>query len=49
VEITKRFPQVLGNLAQTARFPHSHKLILVYEEREETDKTEHKVLPMYPV
>ena len=23
-EITKRFPQPLGNLAQNARFPHSH-------------------------
>ena len=29
VEITKRFPQELGNLAQNARFPHSHKPILV--------------------
>ena len=27
VEITKRFPQELGNLAQHARFPHSHKPI----------------------
>jgi hypothetical protein len=25
MEITKRFPQELGNLAQNARFPHSHK------------------------
>jgi hypothetical protein len=25
MEITKRFPQDLGNLAQNARFPHSHK------------------------
>ena len=24
MEITKRFPQPLGNLAQNARFPHSH-------------------------
>src|SRR5712692_5816240 len=24
VEITKRFPPRLGNLAQNARFPHSH-------------------------
>jgi hypothetical protein len=27
LEITKRFPQPLGNLAQNARFPHSHKPI----------------------
>jgi len=25
MEITERFPQALGNLAQTARFPHFHK------------------------
>jgi hypothetical protein len=25
MEIRKRFPQELGNLAQNARFPHSHK------------------------
>jgi hypothetical protein len=25
MEITERFPQPLGNLAQNARFPHSHK------------------------
>jgi hypothetical protein len=24
MEITERFPQPLGNLAQNARFPHSH-------------------------
>jgi hypothetical protein len=24
MEITKRFPQELGNLAQNARLPHSH-------------------------
>lgn len=24
METTERFPQGLGNLAQTARFPHSH-------------------------
>jgi hypothetical protein len=27
MEITERFPQELGNLAQNARFPHSHKPI----------------------
>jgi hypothetical protein len=32
MEITKRFPQELGNLAQNARFPHSHKPTLVVSE-----------------
>jgi hypothetical protein len=27
MEITERFPQELGNLAQNASFPHSHKPI----------------------
>jgi hypothetical protein len=30
MEIKKRFPQELGNLAQNARFPHSHKPIPLY-------------------
>jgi hypothetical protein len=30
MEITKRFPQDLGNLAQNARFPHSHKPIFLF-------------------
>jgi hypothetical protein len=29
VEITNRFPQELGNLAQNARFPHSHEPMLL--------------------
>ena len=29
METTERFPPRLGNLAQTARFPHFHKPILV--------------------
>jgi hypothetical protein len=29
MEITERFPQALGNLAQTARFPHFHKPLSV--------------------
>ena len=29
METQERFPQGLGNLAKTARFPHSHKPILV--------------------
>ena len=39
MEITKRFPQPLGNLAQNARFPHSHKPIpVITEEGEERTK-----------
>jgi len=30
METPERFPQGLGNLAQTARFPHSHKPIIVW-------------------
>jgi len=34
MEITTRFPQPLGNLAETARFPHFHKPIpLVFQEK----------------
>src|SRR5712692_5453651 len=33
VEITKRFPQALGNLAQNARFPHSHRRSSVFQIR----------------
>jgi hypothetical protein len=35
MEITNRFPQPLGNLAQNARFPHSHKPIPFSFTREE--------------
>jgi hypothetical protein len=31
MEITERFPQALGNLAQSARFPHSHKPPLFHD------------------
>lgn len=35
MEITNRFPRVLGNLAENARFPHFHKPpVLVYYERQ---------------
>jgi hypothetical protein len=33
MEITKRFPQDLANLAQNARFAHSHKPILSIQGR----------------
>jgi hypothetical protein len=33
MEITKRFPQPLGNLAQNARFPHFHSRSSVFQIR----------------
>jgi hypothetical protein len=38
-EITKRFPQELGNLAQNARFPHSHKPITLTDKEDEERRT----------
>lgn len=38
VEITERFPPALGNLAQNARFPHSHNRLVFEEEKEEEDE-----------
>jgi len=35
METQERFPQGLGNLAQNARFPHSHKPIIVMIQRRE--------------
>ena len=35
METTDRFPHRLGNLAQTARFPHFHEPMLVVISREE--------------
>jgi hypothetical protein len=37
METQKRFPQGLGNLAQNARFPHSHKPIIVMIENKRED------------
>jgi hypothetical protein len=36
MEITERFPQPLGNLAQNARFPHSHSR-LSYQKNKDTN------------
>ena len=33
MEITERFPQPLGNLAENARFPHSHSRSSVFQIR----------------
>jgi hypothetical protein len=49
METPKRFPQGLGNLAENARFPHSHKpMIIVLGTKEEPEPVT-KVSPMYPV
>ena len=33
MEITERFPQPLGNLAQNARFPHSHSRVSYVDQK----------------
>ena len=38
METQERFPQGLGNLAQTARFPHSHKPITLWSETRRQDR-----------
>ena len=59
MEITERFPQELGNLAENARFPHSHKLIVLVGSEGRRQKKNRKrkcypcirsvLLPMFPV
>ena len=50
METRERFPQGLGNLAAHARFPHSHKpIILRGEERQKNPEPVTKVSPIYPV
>jgi hypothetical protein len=41
VEITTRFPQDLGNLAQTARFPHFHSRSVMYFSKSQKTKAAH--------
>jgi len=39
METKERFPQGLGNLATNARFPHSHKpMIIVLGKKENPDR-----------
>jgi hypothetical protein len=38
MEITERFPQPLGNLAQDARFPHSHSRLSCFDQKEEDQR-----------
>jgi hypothetical protein len=40
METQRRFPQGLGNLAQNARFPHSHKPIIPSLSRKKKTKNE---------
>jgi hypothetical protein len=37
MEITERFPQPLGNLAQNARFPHSHSRVSDFDKNKDQD------------
>jgi hypothetical protein len=37
MEITERFPQPLGNLAQNARFPHSHSRLSDFDQNKDQD------------
>jgi hypothetical protein len=37
MEITERFPQPLGNLAQNARFPHSHSRLSDFDKNKNPD------------
>ena len=39
VETTQRFPPRLGNLAQSARFPHSHEPTIVMDDERQRTKT----------
>jgi hypothetical protein len=37
MEITERFPQPLGNLAEHARFPHSHSRFSDFDKNKDQD------------
>jgi hypothetical protein len=46
MEIRERFPQPLGNLAQNARFPHSHSRLSYFDQEEQkTKNTDRDTLP----
>src|SRR5437762_1033060 len=42
METTKRVPQGLGNLAQNARFPHSHSQLSIDETENTKPRTEER-------
>jgi hypothetical protein len=39
MEIKERFPQPLGNLAENARFPHSHSRLSYFDQEEQKTRT----------
>jgi hypothetical protein len=47
METQERFPQGLGNLAQNAGFPHSHKpiIIVVMEKRPKNENSNNATTP----
>jgi hypothetical protein len=45
MEITERFPQPLGNLAQNARFPHSHSRLSYFDQK---NKDTHPICSSVP-
>ena len=44
METTERFPQRLGNLAQNARFPHSHSRLFLFPLRKNEEGEERNPL-----
>ena len=48
MEINVRFPPPLGNLAQSARFPHSHKRITVGRIKTDADRRPQTSIECYP-
>ena len=45
MEIKERFPQPLGNLAQNARFPHSHSRLSHFDHEEHRQQTRTAIRP----
>ena len=45
MEITERFPQPLGNLAQNARFPHSHSRLSYFHQKNQDTNPIHGPVP----
>jgi hypothetical protein len=45
MEITERFPQPLGNLAQNARFPHSHSRLSYVDQKNNNTNPTHGSMP----
>ena len=45
MEITERFPQPLGNLAQNARFPHSHSRLSYFDPKNKDTNPDPRSVP----